>query len=159
MSPGSVAWFRTLGAPLAAADHALAQGYLCGLGLSGLKVRLVRSWQEAGELCRRPAGAWWTAETEERRRLGGSPQRAPASQVLQLGDEMQRAALQHAQRAGCEDPSLAYAAAGAASFAEFDATLARSAGAGPSHAFLQKQALFRAGRWPLGVYDSTLSIF
>ena len=72
---------------------------------------------------------------------------------------MQRAALQRARDAGCADASLAYAAAGAASFAEFDATLARSAGAGLDHAFLHKQALFRAGRWPLGVYDEAFAIF
>ena len=130
MSAEAAHWFRTLGAPLGAADHARAQGYLCGIGLAGLKVRLVRSWQDAGELCRRPAGAWWSVEAEERQRLERAVGRNVAGlRLLDLGDRMQRAALAHA------------------------------AGAGPEHVFAQKQALFRAGRWPLGVYDEALAIF
>jgi hypothetical protein len=39
------------------------------------------------------------------------------------------------------------------------AALARSAEAGPDHAFAQKFRLFAGGRWPLGVVGGRLFVF
>ena len=154
------AWFSALGEPLGDAEHAEIAAYLHGLGLPDLPVRAASSWQEAGELCRQPAGAWWQAEEAERVRLESSARLDPADPAwLQVTDKLHGAAAVAAARSGCADVALIRVAAGAATFAAYQQRLARAAGAPAAHPFLRKYALYCGGRWPLGVYGERFAIF
>jgi hypothetical protein len=105
-------------------------------------VHAVRSWQEAFQICVRPAEAWWNAEEAQRDRLEHKGKLNPAEpQWLSLNE------------------ALHGAAAGAASYAAYQARLALAAGASQDHPFLRKYALYCGGRWPLGVYQGRFSIF
>jgi hypothetical protein len=155
------AWFSALGEPLGEAEHAEIAAYLHGLGLPDLPVRAASSWQEAGELCRRPADAWWQAEEAERVRLESSSARLdPADPAwLRATEKLHGAAAVAATRSGCADAALIRVAAGAATFAAYQQRLARAAGAPATHPFLRKYALYCGGRWPLGVYGERFAIF
>jgi hypothetical protein len=160
-APLDEAWFSALGAPLDEAERAEIAAYLQGLGLpADLPVRSAASWDEAAELCRQPAGAWWQAEEAERARLERSAHLDPAQPAwLQLTQRLHGAAALAAARSGCADAALIRVAAGAATYAAHQQRLAQAAGAPPSHPFLRKYALYCGGRWPLGVYDQRFAIF
>lgn len=153
------AWFSALGAPLDEDERTDVAAYLAGLRLSA-PVRPVRSWQEAGELCRLPSEDWWRAEEAERERLERTAHLDPADpEWLALNETLHGAAALAATRAGCADAALIRAAAGAASYAAYHVKLARAAGAPPVHPFHRKYALYCAGHWPLGVYRNQFAIF
>jgi hypothetical protein len=152
-------WFTALGEPLDDLERADIDAYLSGLGFTS-PIQRVSSWQEAFEVCARPAEAWWNAEEAERRRLEARVKLDPAhAGWLALNEVLHGAAAVAATRAGCSDAGLIRAAAGAASYAAYQARLARAAGAGTSHPFLRKYALYCGGRWPLGVYQGRFAIF
>jgi hypothetical protein len=136
-------------------------GYLAGLRMDpGLPVRAVKTWNEAGELCRRPSEEWWQAEEAERERLERGARLDPADpDWLALSETLHGAAAVAAARAGCADAGLIRAAAGAASYAAYQARLARAARAAAPHPFLRKYALYCGGRWTLGIYDHSFAIF
>jgi len=152
----AASWFSALGRQLREDERSAVRAYLAGLGISA-PIREVTSWQEAGELCRRPSEEWWQAEEAERARLQARTRLDPADpQWLTLNEELHKAAA----RAGAgNDAALIYAAAGAASYAAHHDRLARAAGAPAGHPFHLKYALYCAGHWPLGVYDSQFRIF
>jgi hypothetical protein len=151
------AWFSALGAPLSDQERGALAAYLEALGLDAA-VQPVASWQEAGELCRQPSEEWWRAEEVERVRLEKRARLDPADpEWLALNEAMHKAATRAA--GGNADAALVYAAAGAASYAAYHARLAHAAGAPAEHPFHLKYALYCAGHWPLGVYDSQFRIF
>ncbi len=154
-------WFLALGEPLRVEEHARIAAYLQGLGMDpGMPVRMATTWSEAGALCRRPAQPWWQLEETERRHLEQTAQLDPADpDWLALSDRVRDASAQAAGRAGCSDATLIQVAAGAAAQAAYQARLARAAAVPPAHPFLQKDALYRGGRWPLGVYADEFAIF
>jgi hypothetical protein len=154
------AWFSALGEPLGESERSDLAGYLDGLNLPSMPVHAVKSWQEAGRLCRNPSEAWWRAEEEERSRLEHGARLDPADREwLALNEALHGAAAVAATRAGCADAALIRVAAGAASYAAYQARLARAAGAPSGHPFLRKYALYCGGRWPLGVYEKAFAIF
>jgi len=155
------AWFSALGQPLDDDERNEIAGYLAGLGMNAnLPVHQARTWQEAGELCRRPSDEWWRAEEAERERLERGVRLDPADpEWLALNEVLHGAAAVAAARAGCADAALIRVAAGAASYAAYQARLARAAQAPAAHAFLRKYALYCGGRWLLGMYDGQFSIF
>lgn len=155
------AWFSTLGAPLGEGEQTDIAAYLAGLGLAAaLPPLLVGSWSQANEISRKPAEGWWSAEEAERARLEQRAQLDPADRGwLSTTDALHGAAAVAATRSGCADPGLIKAAAGAAIYASYQYRLARAAGAGESHPFVRKYALFCGGRWPLGVYGERFAIF
>jgi hypothetical protein len=155
------AWFSALGEPLEEQERNEVTGYLAGLGISpALRVRGVKSWDEARGLCRKPSDEWWRAEEEERLRLERSAHLDPSDREwLDLNATLHGAAAVAAARAGCADAALIRVAAGAASHAAYQARLARAAGTASDHPFLRKYALYCGGRWPLGVYDDSFAIF
>ena len=115
------------------------------------------SWPEAGQICRRPAEAWWRAEEHERERLEKYARFNPAdADWLALNETLHGAAAGAAARGGCADAALIRAAAGAASYAAYQARLA---GAAQDHPFVRKYALYCGGRWPLGIYEDGFAIF
>jgi hypothetical protein len=149
------AWFSALGEPLGDAERMEIDGYLAGLGIAP-SLHAVSSWEEARDICTRPAQAWWQAEEEERSRLERTAKLEPADpDWLRLNERLHGAAA----RAGCSDAALIRVAAGAASYAAHQARLALAAGALPGHPFLRKYALYCGGRWPLGVYEGRFAIF
>lgn len=154
-------WFCALGEPLGEERRAEIAAYLQGLGMDPtLPVRAAAGWSEAGKLCRRPADTWWNLEESERKHLEQVARLNPAEpEWLALSDQLRGASAMAAARAGCSDAALIQVAAGAAGHAAYQARLAQAAGAASSHPFLRKFALYRGGRWPLGVYDGEFAIF
>jgi len=155
------AWFSALGEPLGEDEMNEIAGYLAGLRMGpGLRVHAVKTWDEAGELCRTPSDEWWRAEEAERERLERSARLDPSDpDWLALNEALHGAAAVAAARAGCADAALIRAAAGAASYAAHQARLARAAQAPAAHPFLRKYALYCGGRWLLGIYDHCFAIF
>lgn len=153
------AWFSTLGEPLGEDERSEIASYLAGLGMT-VGVHQVKTWSEAGQLCRTPSEDWWRAEEDERARLERGARLDPADpEWLALNEALHGAAAVAAARGGCADPALIRVAAGAASYAAYQARLARAAGAAGAHPFLRKYNLYCGGRWPLGVYDHSFAIF
>jgi hypothetical protein len=150
-------WFSALGRPLEDDERGTLRAYLAGLGMPA-PIGEVATWEEAGELCRRPSDHWWRAEEAERARLEQGTRLDPGdAEWLALNDALYKAAARAG--AGNAQPALIYAAAGAASHAAYHARLAQAAGAPAAHPFHLKYALYCAGHWPLGVYDSQFRIF
>ena len=158
-----VRWFARLGKPLDAGEQRLAAGYAQTLGLSSVAV--AKGWQEADRVTRDAASGagWWQQEEDERRRL----MRDSAARVgepllleaLTSAVEGQAAAtFEQALQAG-GDEMLARVASGAALMALNNRSLALIADCGPDHLFMQKYALFAAGRWPLGTREGNLILF
>ncbi|HWA14258.1 MAG TPA: hypothetical protein VHA15_14290 [Burkholderiales bacterium] len=156
-------WFGRLGAPLDAGERELAQRYASGLGLEAVSV--IEGWREAQALARDPGAgeSWWVREDRERRRLMretaarlGEPMLLDALTSAVEGEAT--ATLEGALAAG-GDETLARVASGAALMALNNRALALLAGCGPDHLFVQKYALFAAGRWPLGSRGTHLKIF
>jgi hypothetical protein len=132
VSTGGDAWFSALGEPLDESERTEIDAYLSGLGFSS-PIHRVSSWQEAFAVCTRPAEAWWNAEEAERSRLEARAHLDPADpEWLALNEGLHGA---------------------------YQARLAQAAGAGASHPFLRKYALYCGGRWPLGVYEGQFAIF
>jgi hypothetical protein len=153
------AWFSALGEPLGAAERSEIAAYLSGLAMDS-PVHAVSSWREAFEICTRPAEDWWNAEESEKTRLEQAVKLDRADRDwLALNQVLHGAAAVAAARTGCADTALIRAAAGAASYAAYQARLARAAGAPADHPFLRKYALYCGGRWPLGVYAGRFAIF
>lgn len=74
------AWFSALGEALGEDERGEIAAYLAGLGMdAAMHVRPVKTWDQAGELCRKPSDDWWRAEEDERARLerGGRALQAP----------------------------------------------------------------------------------
>ena len=155
------AWFSALGEPLGDEECSEIAAYLAGLGINaGTAVHQTFTWKEAGELCRTPSDDWWRREEEERVRLERRARLDPAGpEWLALNEALHGAAAVAAARAGCADAALIRVAAGAASYAAYQARLACAAGAAPGHPFLHKYALYCGGRWPLGIYHDSFAIF
>lgn len=155
------AWFSALGEALGDEERAEIAAYLAGLGMNAaMPVRQAGSWREAGVICDQPAEPWWRAEAKERARLEHKARLDPADpEWLALNDALHGAAAVAAARAGCADAALIRVAAGAASYAAYQARLAHAAGAPDAHPFLRKYALYCGGRWPLGVYEESFAIF
>lgn len=159
MSAPGAAWFSVLGEPLGADERADIAAYLAAFGMAA-PIHAVRSWDEALALCTRASDNWWQAEESERARLEARASLDPADpEWIALNDALHGAAAVAAARSHCSDAALIRAAAGAASYAAYQARLARAAGAGPEHPFLRKYALYCGGRWPLGVYEGRFAIF
>src|SRR5579871_328509 len=142
-------WFSALGDPLDKERRRAAAGWLRGLSMrADLAIRLVSSWAEAAEVLCTPGDGWWEREEEERRSL----ERQVALpfdplEWMRMNDALHAAAAAAAGRCGGADASMVKVAAGAGACAAYHAMLARAAGVPAWHPFLQKHALFAAGRW------------
>jgi hypothetical protein len=149
--------------PLDMQDRQRALDYAKALALDSVAV--VGSWGEAEALTRDAASArgWWEAEEDERRRLmretGLRLGDALLLETLTTAVEAQSArSFEDAVDAG-GDEALARVASGAALMAIHNRALALLAGCGQDHLFVQKYALFAAGRWPLGTRGTTFILF
>jgi len=158
-----VRWFARLGKSLDADEQRLAVAYAGAVGVANVAV--AAGWQEADALTRDAASGagWWQREEEERRRLMqetaarvGEPLLLEALTSAVEGQAV--ATFEQAVHAG-GDETLARVASGAALMALHNRSLALLAGCGADHLFVQKYALFAAGRWPLGTRGTTLILF
>ena len=164
------AWFACVGRPLAAADRAaLAALVAADAELARAETGNVAHWHEAGEFVRALEwdGAWWDHEEEERARLweraaercteGELAARLAARTAALAGVVHAAAAAAPARDGG--DSVVARAAGAAALMAAHQHALAGLAGAGATHYFGRKYALFAGGRWPLGFHHGRYLVF
>lgn len=167
---GDVAWFAVCGTALRAEEIAAAEDYLAALGLPAVPVEGVAGWREAAALTQREDWSrdWWQEEEEERAALtrAASVAQGEAALLASLSRTMeataapiQEAASAALARAGIADEMLARVAAGAASQACHHHALAEAAGRGADHAFVIKYALYRGGRWLVGVVGERCFVF
>jgi len=162
--------FGALGEPISDSEYRGVHEYLRGLGITdALPVETVSDWQNARYVITHPAWdrRWWDAEQREKQRLyakasaahSGSEVLGLLSNTLKSSTAVKRAAALAATRLGCREAGLVSSAAGAASEALHLAELARLAHEADGHPFLLKQALFGAGRWPLGILNGRYHLF
>lgn len=159
-----VAWFSRIATPVSPQDRCIAIAYAAGLGLQA-GIANVPGWAEAEDIIRDPQSAdgWWAREEAERRVL--MEQTTAAIGQATVLDALTAALEGHAEQshacaleAGANE-AMAKVASGAALMALNNRALALLAGRGADHAFVQKYALFEAGRWPLGLRASTFILF
>ncbi len=169
-----IPWFTRLGEPLSSDDSATAGAYLAAAGFPDAAVAQVESWDEAALVAENPDWNtdWWEAEEQLKAGL--------LEQALEHVDEVELTnALNHiaAQCAGValeaasnmainagftpesDEESFLNAAAGWAVAGAYQAALVLAAGAEEDHPFALRFRLFEAGRLPLGVAGTTLSVF
>jgi hypothetical protein len=163
-------WFGSLGEPIANVESERVQNYLLGLGIVDVvPIESVADWRDARSVITDPGWdrRWWDAEQLEKQRLyaraialcGESDVLRLLSITLASSDAVKNAAELAAARLGCTEAGLVRSAAGAASEAVHLGELARLAGETDAHPFRLKQALFSAGRWPLGMLSGRYHLF
>jgi hypothetical protein len=163
-------WFGSLGEPIASSESQQVRSYLLGLGIAdAVSIESVSGWHDARAVITDPAWdrRWWDAEQLEKQRLyaravalcGESDVLRLLSVTLASSDAVKNAAELAAARLGCTEAGLVGSAAGAASEAFHLGELAGLAGELDAHPFRLKQALFSAGRWPLGMLNGRYHLF
>jgi len=160
----AASWFAALGEPLTGGDLADAKAYA-----EAADVAVLTSWPEAERFLKSPDVSldWWDREEATRKALLAKararyPEDALLTSLTELtteaGDLVHGKAAVAATRMGGAAPASVHVAAGAAAQAVYQLAVARIAGATGSR-FESKFRLFAAGRWPLGVVGSKLSLF
>lgn len=153
-----------MGSPLSTEDRGLADGYARALGLPA-GVAVIDGWAQAEQVTRDPRSGdgWWEREEAERRALmtetAGRIGEALLLETLTSAVEAGAGQTHAGALAAGGDEAMARVASGAALMALNNRALALLAGRGDEHPFVQKYALFAAGRWPLGVRGETFLIF
>jgi hypothetical protein len=175
------AWFSCLGSPLAAADLINARAYLDALVYPAeVPTVQVGNWLEAERIVRAPDWdhVWWEQEERERDCLKTAIEhRLGSMRMLEcltahtdpISDAIHAAAIIAMARTRSGADGIVYrtsgadamirAASGAATMAEHEFALAQLAACGPDHLFMRKYALFKSGRWPLGVLRGAFHLF
>ena len=164
-----VPWFAACGEDLTSGERQEVRDYLTALGLAA-EITLAQDWRRAEAITRAPGWGthWWDAEERLRlsllghaqKRWGEHPLMAALTRVTDAATQVTLGAASNAAaRQGIADPALARVAAGAASQAAYHAALARAALADDAHPFAVKFRLFAAGRWLLGLVDSSFHVF
>jgi hypothetical protein len=156
-----------VGLPFDDVEVRLACGYLDALGLPAVgEVAIAKDWRDAEALIRDPRSAarWWTQEEAERERLMRcTQQRIGSPLVLETltpaVEGYAESTFAGALKASDGNEALAKVASGAALTAIHLRALALLANCGEGHAFVQKYALFEAGRFPLGMRGPTFIFF
>ncbi len=159
-----VKWFASLGRPLSPANRRDAASWLRGLGYADYPLARARTWREARRVASDPhwEQGWWQAEEKLRlallRRAENRPGKKPALESLTAVTMAVHNEALTAARKKISDANFSAAAAGAATQACYQGTLAFLAGA-EDHAFSAKLGLFLGGRWPLGILGGKAYIF
>jgi len=169
--PGGPAWFSALGAPLAAAERAAIDSILAECGVpGGGGIVVVPDWTALAVSLRlsEQDDQWWNREEDERealwdlatlRHTEDELESAIAGAVDAARGPIARAIGVAMARAGTGDAALGEAARAAALLCVHQHALAAAAGASSGHLFYRKQALFAAGRWPIGVVAGRYHVF
>lgn len=156
-----------MGLPFDETEARLAAGYLNALDLPAPRdVAIAAGWRDAEAIIRDPQSGTgrWGQEEAERKLLTREVQSRVGSQLLL--ETLTGAVDGHAESTYacavkfCDgDEALAKVASGAALTSIHLRALALLAGRGELHVFVQKYALFAAGRFPLGMRRSTFTFF
>lgn len=160
----AASWFAALGEPLTDGERADARDYA---GVT--EIEPIRSWPEAEAFLKSPTTSldWWDREEQLRKELLARarqqhPEHAFWTSLSELtteaGDLVHGKAAAAAARLGQAQPASIHVAAGAAAQAIYQLAVARIAGSENSP-FESKFRLFAAGRWPLGIAGSRLTLF
>jgi len=170
--PAAAAWFSRVGLPLTPSDRAEVVALLRGHRLLAEAAEMgeVDSWAEASSIVRAADwdGSWWDDEEAERERLwmcaaerlGENALLGKLSEIADaLTQSVRDAAGTAAAHAGVADGALIRAASGAALLAAQQSALASIALEGGTHFFTHKFALFKNGRWPLGLHLGRYVVF
>jgi hypothetical protein len=160
-------WFSRLGLAPSAQERRLAADYVRSLGVQpGSGPEFASGWDAAEGVIRDPASAevWWSQEEAQRRALLQQvAARMGETNVLDAltgaVEGFAESSFRRALDVSGGDEVRARVASGAALMAIHFRSLALLAGCGADHLFVQKYALFAAGRWPLGMRHSTFIIF
>ncbi len=159
-----VKWFAALGRPLSPAHRRDAEAWLKGIGYAGYPLSPAKTWRAARRIASNPdwERGWWQAEEKLRLSLlRRAEKRNGRKRAMELLTEVALGAHDAALTAARKkipDASFSAAAAGAATQACYQGTLAFLAGE-PDHAFSAKLGLFLGGRWPLGILGGKAYIF
>lgn len=144
-----------------------AAGYLAALNLpASAELAIAADWPAAEAIMRDPQSGtgWWEREEMERRLLMREMESRIGTQLLM---ETLTCAIEGysdltyacAMKSCRGDETLARVASGAALTSIHLRALALLAGRGELHVFVQKYALFAAGRFPLGVRGAAFIFF
>jgi hypothetical protein len=157
-------WFARTGRKPSEAESRAAEAWAAGLGFRKVRLAHAKDWRAARRVASDPASGrgWWLKEERLRAALLRRAERKLGrGRALELLTEAALRAHGRAAKAAGKFPDalFAAAAAGAATQASYLGALARLAGARPDHAFSAKLALFRSGRWPLGIRGGRAYIF
>lgn len=160
-------WFSRLGLPFDETEARLAAGYLDALDLAAApNLAIATGWRDAEAIIRDPqSGAgWWEQEEAERKLLMQETQQRIGTQLLletltSAVDGYAESTYACAMKSCDGDEALAKAASGAALTSIHLHALALLAGRREHHVFVQKYALFAAGRFPLGMRKATFIFF
>ncbi|MBA3775113.1 MAG: hypothetical protein H0X11_01520 [Betaproteobacteria bacterium] len=169
--PAAAAWFSRVGLPLTPSDRAEVVALLRGHRLlAEAEMGEVDSWAEASSIVRAADwdGSWWDDEEAERERLWMCAaerlgENALLGKLTEIADALTQsvrdAAGTAAAHAGVAHGALIRAASGAALLAAQQSALASIALEGGTHFFTHKFALFKNGRWPLGLHLGRYVVF
>ncbi len=168
--PGEPAWFSALGAPLADAQRVAIDAIVAAGGTPAGGIVVVPDWSALAASLRLAEhdDQWWNREEDEREALWGlatlrhtedALESAIAGAVDAARGPIARAIEAAMARAGTGDAALGAAGRAAALLCVHQHALAVAAGAASGHLFCRKQALFAAGRWPIGVVAGRFHVF
>ncbi len=160
-------WISRLGLPFDGTESRLAAGYLDALDLpEAPNPAIATDWRDAEAIIRDPLSdaGWWEQEEAERKRLMREAKERIGTQLLlealtSAVDGYAESTYAFAMNSCDGDDAQAKVASGAVLTSIHLRALALLAGRGELHIFVQKCALFAAGRLPLGMRRSTFTVF
>lgn len=174
-SLSSLQLFARVGERLSEQDKSLARSYVDGLGFPEAEPALLLHWNEALSVAESQDNDPYAWETEEQLRLGLAEQAVAHTSeeaVQMMGSaavsyiaELAKAQVMDILPHHLLEDEVQNALVGHATRAAHGAMLAVLAGADepedgdPPHPLITLFALFRAGRWPVGLMGQTFNIF
>jgi hypothetical protein len=165
------AWFARVGLPLTPAEYdAIGELARAIAPDAPVVVTSIASWHEAAafKVVAEHDPTWWNQEEEERERLWdragesrseGELLQSVVAMTAGLDEQIRSAASAAAAAAGMTDAAIVNEASAMALLAAHQNALAELAGEGRDHRFMQKYALWKGGRWPLGYHSARFVIF
>ena len=168
-SLSKVGWFEAAGKLLNQEEKTMTTLYLKALGVKHRDINVVKEWQTVQKVaCRADwVPTWWQTErdlsvaltAESKAVLGDGLFHSRMTQIMsKIFDPVPREVSDILLSLDIRDEALIKSATGAATEAVHQAALGTIKVSNNNHPFLYKFQLFRAGRWPLGVYDDTFFI-
>ncbi len=164
-----IGWFEAAGQSLTEDDKTNVHNYLGSLEVKHRHINRVKDWQTARKVASRNdwAPAWWKTETrlgstltaESKTVLGDSLFHARMTQIAsKVFDPVPHAVSKKLLSLKIKDETIIKSATGAATEAVHQAALGTIKVSNNNNPFLYKFQIFRAGHWPLGVYNDTFFI-
>jgi len=164
-----IGWFEATGNSLGQEEIKIATLYLKALGVKHRDITVVREWKAVRNVaCRADwMPTWWKTErdlsvaltAESKAVLGDRLFHSRMTQIMRkIFDPVPRGVSDILFSLDIRDEALVKSATGAVTEAVHQAALGTMKVSNNNHPFLYKFQLFRAGRWPLGVYGDKFFI-